>query len=142
MTIPRKLTIGDLTDEQLRRLWGDCHRPVSEWEDDDLSALASEDPDPPDESHKSILRQLAAEILRLRFMQSEKELPPMPTEMALPKDDPIMVAWGTYKDSPEYANSLKWAAHEEHREGSLWAAFITGWQAADKNAIQEQQRDE
>lgn len=61
------LGIKDLTDEQLRRLWEDCNAPVSSWPDEDLEALSEEDPDPPDEGHKGIVRALAAEVLRLRL---------------------------------------------------------------------------
>jgi hypothetical protein len=49
---------------------------------------------------------------------------------ALPTDSPIMLAWERYKSSQEYANSFKWAAHEEHRNGSMWAAFFEGWNYA------------
>lgn len=53
----------------------------------------------------------------------------MSAMMALPKDDPIMLAWEVYKITPEYANSRNWAKHDEHLDGSLWAAFLSGYQA-------------
>lgn len=53
---------------------------------------------------------------------------------ALPKDSPIMRAWDVYKATPDYANSLKWAAHDEHRVGSMWAAFLQGWTLATERA--------
>ena len=63
-----------------------------------------------------------------------------------------MVAWEAYKATPDYANSKHWAMtiqpmmftgdpeskryglmpieqREQHVEGSLWAAFLQGWQA-------------
>jgi hypothetical protein len=54
--------------------------------------------------------------------------------VALPKDSPIMRAWDAYKATPDYANSLKWAAHDEHRVGSMWAAFLQGWTLATERA--------
>ncbi len=45
-------------------------------------------------------------------------------------DDPLMVAWNEYKASEEYQYTKKWAAFEEHVDGSLWAAFLAGWSAA------------
>ena len=52
-------------------------------------------------------------------------------ETPFPKDSPIMVAWYTYKGTDDYANSLKWASRLEFREGSLWAAFVAGYQSAE-----------
>lgn len=40
-----------------------------------------------------------------------------------------MQEWENYKQSEEYANSFKWAAYEEHRQGSMWAAFMAGFLA-------------
>lgn len=54
----------------------------------------------------------------------------MSTMMALPKDHPIMLAWESYRSTSEYANSFRWAEKAEHRDGSMWAAFLAGWQAA------------
>jgi hypothetical protein len=48
----------------------------------------------------------------------------------VPSDHPMMQAWERYKVSPEYANSFRWAAQEQHRDGSMWAAFVEGWHAA------------
>lgn len=41
----------------------------------------------------------------------------------------MMRAWSAYKATPEYANSRSWAKHSEHVDGSLWASFMTGWEA-------------
>lgn len=46
-----------------------------------------------------------------------------------PKDSPLMREWENYNQSDEYANSFKWAAYEEHRKGSMWAAFMAGFLA-------------
>lgn len=43
---------------------------------------------------------------------------------------PIMKAWLAYKQTEGYKNTFKWAAIEEHRDGSLWAAFLEGYQSA------------
>jgi len=42
---------------------------------------------------------------------------------AVQKDAPVMVAWNNYKSCDEFKNARKWALHEEHVDGSLWAAF-------------------
>lgn len=54
----------------------------------------------------------------------------MPTEYALPKDHPLMKAWDAYRATDGYRNSFKWCADLEHRQGSMWAAFMSGWCAA------------
>ena len=56
----------------------------------------------------------------------------------VPADDPRTIAWEAYKETDEYANSVKWAlcrthVHErteKYVEVSLWAAFIEGFAAA------------
>ncbi len=45
------------------------------------------------------------------------------------KDSPLWIAWNAYKSTEEYANTRRWTAHEEHRDGSLWAAFEAGFSA-------------
>lgn len=50
----------------------------------------------------------------------------MPVESPLSANDPRMVAWEQFKTTAEYANIKKWAGHDEHVEGSLWAAFLVG----------------
>lgn len=51
------------------------------------------------------------------------------TMAPVPKDDPLMRAWEAHKQTEDYANSKKWAAHEQHVDGSLWALFSAGWAA-------------
>lgn len=55
---------------------------------------------------------------------------------AIPDDDPMMLAWKRYTESPEFANSFVHAAKEEHREGSLWGAFQMGWHHREKGPIE------
>lgn len=55
----------------------------------------------------------------------------MSEQSPVPEGHPMMQAWERYKASPEYANSFRWAAQEQHRDGSMWAAFVSGWQATD-----------
>jgi len=52
-------------------------------------------------------------------------------------DEPVMVAWETYKKTDDFANTKKWASaidwikdNPDHIDGQLWAAFVAGWQAA------------
>lgn len=47
---------------------------------------------------------------------------------------PLMIAWTAYKETEDYSNSFQWAAEAKHRDGSMWAAFMTGWMAATKRA--------
>lgn len=42
---------------------------------------------------------------------------------------PLWLAWKAYTETEEYANTKRWAAHPEHVEGSLWAAFERGFTA-------------
>lgn len=51
-------------------------------------------------------------------------------QQSLSKNDPRMVAWEDYKLSSAYANSFKWAQYPEHRDGSMWAAFLQGFDSA------------
>jgi len=51
----------------------------------------------------------------------------MPTETPVPNDHPLMVAWNAYKQTEDYANTLRWAVYPKHTEGSLWVAFARGW---------------
>jgi|GEM_PF-6406712 hypothetical protein len=53
----------------------------------------------------------------------------MSTATALPKDDPRIIAWEQYKKSERYQNSKKWAAYPEHVDGSLWDAFLFGYES-------------
>lgn len=54
----------------------------------------------------------------------------MATKMQLPKDSRIMQAWEAFKLTDEYLNALRWATQNEHTEGSLWVAFLTGYLSA------------
>lgn len=47
----------------------------------------------------------------------------------LPKDDPRIVAFEAYKRTDAYQNTRRWAQHPDHVDGSLWAAFLAGWEA-------------
>lgn len=58
----------------------------------------------------------------------------MPVERACAPNEPVMVAWDEYKKTEDYANSKRWAAHREHTEGSLWAAFAEGFRLATERA--------
>lgn len=53
----------------------------------------------------------------------------MSTQAPVPKDHPLMIAWEAYKSSDDYRNTKRWAAHPEHIEGCLWAAFVSGFVA-------------
>ena len=57
----------------------------------------------------------------------------------VPADHPLMVAWNAHKATEAFANSKRWAADANHAEGSLWALFLAGWEAAngDRNYFAE-----
>lgn len=40
---------------------------------------------------------------------------------------PLMVAWEQFKQSESFANSRKWASHDEHLDGSMWNCFMVGF---------------
>lgn len=48
----------------------------------------------------------------------------------LDKNDPRLVSWQAYKALPSYASTRRWALDPHHVDGSLWAAFYAGWEAA------------
>ena len=48
------------------------------------------------------------------------------------EDDPLMIAWKAYQQTDAFANANKWAAHEQHLKGSLWAVFESGFRAGGK----------
>jgi hypothetical protein len=75
----------------------------------------------------------------------------------VPADHPLMLAWNAYKETEEFKNSKKWALtiapmiqagdpdaerkrfslmpieqRETHVDGSLWAAFMAGFAAAEE----------
>lgn len=58
----------------------------------------------------------------------------------VPIGDPMRDAWEAYRLTDEYRNTLRWAIYPEHAPGSLWAAFVAGWQADRKLAEQERER--
>ena len=47
----------------------------------------------------------------------------------VPHSDPLRMLWEKYKTTSNYANTRKWAMHEEHIDGALWTVFIAGYQA-------------
>lgn len=49
----------------------------------------------------------------------------------------MMQAWNAHKASKAYANCRRWAAHEQHVDGALWALFVAGWKARDSAATRE-----
>ena len=51
----------------------------------------------------------------------------MSTTQQMSDDDPCMIAWNAYKASDDYANTKRWAVNQENVDGSLWAAFLEGW---------------
>lgn len=58
----------------------------------------------------------------------------MTVQAACPSDHPLMIAWSAYRATPDFANTKRWAAHPEHVDGSLWAAFVAGFNAANEHA--------
>jgi len=51
----------------------------------------------------------------------------MSVNVKLSDNDPRVVAFAKYKKTGEYANTRKWALDGCYVDGSLWAAFVEGW---------------
>lgn len=64
----------------------------------------------------------------------------MSTSQQLPENHPLRIAWEQYKASATFANSKHWAVHPEHTDGSLWTAFVAGYDAAQQRCIIESDR--
>lgn len=73
----------------------------------------------------------------------------MSTQQQAPDDAPLMLAWKAYRATEEAKNSEKWArtfvtkadpdngailVAQPHLEGSLWAAFVAGFTAAQESS--------
>lgn len=48
------------------------------------------------------------------------------------EDDPLMIAWNAHQQTDAFSNAKKWAAHEQHLDGALWAVFESGFRAGGK----------
>lgn len=58
----------------------------------------------------------------------------MPPQSPVPADHPLRRAWDAYLASERGANAMKWAEQKDHVKGSMWHAFISGFQAATERA--------
>jgi hypothetical protein len=58
----------------------------------------------------------------------------------LPDDDPRIIAWSAFKQTPKFANAHAFAG--EYTDGSLWAAFVGGYHAAQADQSPEGQDGE
>lgn len=47
------------------------------------------------------------------------------------QNHPMVKAWRDYKTTSAFRNSRHRVAYAEHVDGSLWAAFVEGWNAAE-----------
>ena len=56
----------------------------------------------------------------------------METMKAIPSNHPMMLAWHEYQKNAYYENTKKWASYPDHVDGSLWAVFMAGWEACEK----------
>lgn len=52
-------------------------------------------------------------------------------------DAPVMKAWNNYKAGDDFQNTRRWALHESHVDGSLWAAFYAGYFACAVDDVAE-----
>ena len=100
------------------------------------------------------VQRVMSTYLALARQKQEMEMPVM---QKCPDDHPLMLAWKAYEASEDYANSYKWATaaiehvvlpipkdptanrytHDSYRQfvqGSLWAAFMAGFNAATERA--------
>jgi len=61
----------------------------------------------------------------------------MPAMAPLPEYSPVLKAWEQYKQTDDFKNSRRWAAQDQHRDGSMWAAFLSGWTAAQSPVVHD-----
>lgn len=54
----------------------------------------------------------------------------MSSQSLVPNDHPLKIAWDKYKLTEDFQNTKRWVIHSEHVEGSLWATFMAGFNAA------------
>lgn len=54
----------------------------------------------------------------------------MKVTQELSKDHPMMKAWDNYKEGKAFEVTKKYAMDPSCVEGSLWAAFVSGWESA------------
>ena len=47
-----------------------------------------------------------------------------------PENHPLMIAWKAYQETDDFKNTRRWAVIPEHVQGSLWAAFMAGFNSA------------
>jgi len=66
----------------------------------------------------------------------------MPEMQQIPDEHPLKVAYDKYAQTDDYKNSFRWAAEEQHRNGSMWAAFMAGWNAGCNHAYQDRAYDD
>ena len=67
-------------------------------------------------------------------MSDERKIKKMSTMTIVPKNHPVMKAWEAFKETEDYANMKRWAAHPEHLDGSLWGAYERGFRDATERA--------
>lgn len=61
----------------------------------------------------------------------------MNVQAEIQKGHPMRDAWEVYRATPQYANTRAWALKEAHVDGSLWAAFVAGYQSREATNGQE-----
>lgn len=65
----------------------------------------------------------------------------MTVEAEVSHNDSRRQAWEKYKQTDEYANIRRWALHEEHVDGSLWAAFLQGCESIRAELAAEREKN-
>jgi hypothetical protein len=68
--------------------------------------------------------------------------PKMAVMQQVPGDDPLMVAWNRYKETEAFANTKRWSTVPQHVDGTLWAAFVAGFRAAQPVPIGEAEKSD
>lgn len=53
----------------------------------------------------------------------------MPEMTPVNQNSPLYKAWLAYQVTEEYRNTRRWALDAAHVDGSLWAAFVEGFNA-------------
>ena len=53
----------------------------------------------------------------------------MPDMTPVNHNSPLWKAWLAYHKTEAYTNTRYWAQRQDHVDGSLWAAFVAGFEA-------------
>lgn len=51
----------------------------------------------------------------------------MNSKKQIPRNHPMLVAWGEFRNTPEFASLRRYAQQPDTLDGALWSIFEAGW---------------